>query len=142
LEFDLKVKNFLNTLVVMGDLGAQTLLYFWQLEFQIQLKRQIDHAVETNRHIDMGQYQTQLMKDFEAGILTTQLLQEWKLNLEQLVEELEDKEAIGKTLSYVLERETWAMQGELINGHYIYMLDKTLTRLKQTLDKLSSDLNP
>jgi hypothetical protein len=30
----------------------------------------------------------------------------------------------------------------LTNGHYIYMLDKTLNRLQQTLDKLSSDLNP
>jgi hypothetical protein len=55
---DLKVTNFLNTLVVMGDLGARTLLYFRQLEFQIQLKRQIDHAVETNRHIDMERSQT------------------------------------------------------------------------------------
>jgi hypothetical protein len=83
-----------------------------------------------------------LMKDFEAGILTTQLLEVWKSNLEPLVEELNDKAALGRTLSCVLERETWAMRGELTNGHYIYMLDKTLNRLQQTLDKLSSDLNP
>jgi hypothetical protein len=80
-------------------------------------------------HIDMGRYQTQLMKDFEAGILTTQLRQEWKSNLEPLVEELKDKATLGRTLSCVLEWETWAMRGELTNGHYIYMLDKTLNRL-------------
>ena len=87
-------------------------------------KRQIDHAVEINCHIDMEQYQTQLMKDFEARTLATQLQQEWKLNLVLLVEELEDKEAIRKTLSCVLERETCVMQGELTNDHYIYMLVK------------------
>jgi hypothetical protein len=53
------------------------------------------------------------MKDFEVGILNAQMRQEWKLNLELLVEELEDKAAVGKTLSCVLERETWAVQGEL-----------------------------
>ena len=41
------------------------------------------------------------MKDFEVGILNAQMWQEWKLNLELLVEELEYKTAVGNTLSYV-----------------------------------------
>jgi hypothetical protein len=96
---DFRVNNFLRTLIIMGDLGAKTLLYFRQLELQIQLKRQIDHAIETSRQIDMGEYQTQLMKDFEAGILNAQMRQEWKLNLEPLVVELEDKAAVEKPYS-------------------------------------------
>jgi hypothetical protein len=34
------------------------------------------------------------------------------------------------------------MQGKLTNGPSIYMLDKTLIWIRQTLDKLSSNLNP
>ena len=57
IQQDLKINNFLKTLVQMGDLGAKTLFYFQELEFQIQLKRQIDHVVETSRQIDMDEYQ-------------------------------------------------------------------------------------
>jgi hypothetical protein len=45
----------------------------------------------------MDEYQSQLMKDFEEGILNAQIRQEWKLNLEPLMEELEDKVDVGKT---------------------------------------------
>ena len=81
------------------------------------------------------------MKDFEAGFLNAHMKQEWKLNSEPLVEEVEDKEVVGKTLTCILERETCAMRGELSNGHSIYMLGTVLIRVKQILDKLSSNLN-
>lgn len=90
----------------------------------------------------MREYQDQLMKDFEAGFLSAEMKQEWMLNLEPLVEEVEDKEAVGKTLTCILEREPWAMRGELSNGHSIYMLDTILIWVMQTLDKLSSNFNP
>jgi hypothetical protein len=70
------------------------------------------------------------MKDFEVGFFSAEMRQEWKLNLEAIVEEVEDKEVVGKTLTCVTERETWAMRGELTNGHSIYMLDTILIRIK------------
>ena len=59
-----------------------------------------------------------------------------------LLQVLEDKEALGKTLSSILEQESRACRGELTNSHYIYTMDKALLRLKQTMDKLSLNLNP
>ena len=66
----------------------------------------------------------------------------WLERVTPLLQVLEDKEALGKTLSSVLERESWARRGELTNSHYIYTMDKALLRLKHTMDKLSLDLNP
>ena len=139
---DLKLQKFTGALITMGDLGARNLLYYRDLEQQINLKRQIDHAVMTTRQLDLRQYHDQVMRAFQEGQMDTEIRQDWKERIEPLLIELEDKEALGKTLRCVLEREGWARRGELTNSHYVYTIDKALNRLKQAHDKLSLNLNP
>ena len=139
---DLILQDFTRALISMGDIGARALLYYRDLEQQIALKRHIDHAVETTRQVDVTTYQAQLMDDFNEAKLDTEVRKHWLEKVTPLLQVLEDKEALGKTLSSVLERESWARRGELTNSHYIYTTDKAILRLQQTMDKLSLDLNP
>jgi RNA:NAD 2'-phosphotransferase (TPT1/KptA family) len=62
--------------------------------------------------------------------------------IEPLAIELENKEALGRTLSCILEHEGWARRGKLTNNHYVHTMDKALNCLKQTMEKLSSNLYP
>jgi hypothetical protein len=85
------------------------LLYYRELEQQVSLKRHIDHAVVTTRQIDLRQYHDQVMRDFQEGQIDKEVRLDWKERIEPLVIELENKEALGQTLSYVLEHEGWAI---------------------------------
>jgi hypothetical protein len=81
------------------------------------------------------------MYDFQEGKLDAEIRKHWLERVEPLLHALENREFLGKTLSSVLERKSWARRDELTNSHYIYTMDKALIRLRQTMDKLSKDLN-
>jgi hypothetical protein len=49
------------------------------------------------------------MRDFQEGQIDKEVRLDWKERIEPLVIELENKEALGQTLSYVLEHEGWAI---------------------------------
>jgi hypothetical protein len=82
------------------------------------------------------------MNNLQNRKVDVEIRKYWMEMVEPLLHALVDKEFLEKTLSFVLEKESWACRSELINSHYIYTMNKALIQLRHTMDKLSKDLNP